>query len=161
MVSVTLTKEIKQVGLSLTLIGTKYRNAVERSKDRGVTPPLREEFYQSFITQFKEYQHLDKYKTLTAVKLFHELDIHSPDGSYTPFLLLSREVHQALHAEQKKNQNIKRWEDIREKGELQCKTCAHIKELDEFSKDNRTPLGITQPCRACKSKRAIELKEAA
>ena len=161
MVSVELRKEIEQVGLTLTLIGTKYRNVVERSRDREVVPPLREEFYQSFITQFKEYQHQEEYENLTVAQLFHKLDIHSPNTkSYIPFLLLPREVHKALHAEEKRKQNILKWEDIRRKGELQCKTCSLIKGLEEFTKDNRAHLGISQPCRACKSKRAKKLKEA-
>ena len=151
----SLRKRIKDAGLTLSLINTRYWRAKKRSLLRAINPPNRKSFYLQFIKKFEE-QKL-QYPDLTPVELFHMLDVHSTASNrgYSSFDLIPKDQHIAIH----KQQRMEKWNRIVKENQKHCSMCGKLLSLDNFSKDASKPDGKRPECKNCSKERALIYKE--
>jgi len=135
---------LKDNGVTLTHMNTKYNYAKRRATLRGTYILPKNAFYREWISKANMLKYKGKVENISEALRF---DVHSKfnDGAYLTFELLPKaehiEHHKKLRREEAKN--------ILKVGKLECKHCHAIKPLDDFPKSTQALIGRIRTCKKC------------
>lgn len=137
-------EKLKDIGLSLSFLNSRYSRARARAKNRDGKILPRYQFYRKLanLTIIKA-QELN----LTPFKTLKVCDIHSTNlKDYILFELLTKKEHLELHKKLKREAA----EKILRENVFKCKKCNKIKRLSEFYPEKRSLIGIEKTCKKCR-----------
>ncbi len=137
-------QKLKNIGLSLSFLNSRYSRAKYRAKNRdGKIMPLYQ-FYRTLVNLTIKKSTELKLSPLETLKACH---IHSTTfKDYTSFALLTKKEHIALHKKIKREKAQK----ILDENEFTCKKCHNLKSLDSFYSSKRSLIGIEGSCKECR-----------